>query len=221
MTNGNPVEPLNAREKFHWYQNAQNMFWKSPIWEVQTKFDNEFNKTLLDEIYSIGHGIATGEDKKPHDSIWDYNKPNLTILKQEIVDVVTKTIFQQIPEIRMLNLRGCEHFFGWVNVHEPGECLEVHGHTESAIAATYYIQAPEGCGELVLFDTANTIDWKNTTLSGTPTVREQRIKPVEGKLVFFPSYVLHYVDVNKSKDIRISLTTDMQTYSADMFIYFM
>lgn len=210
MMNGKQILPLNDREKFHWYQNAQNLFWKSPIWEVQTRFDNEFNKILLEEIYSIGRDMATGQDKNPHDSIWDYNKPNLSILKQEIVDIVTKTIFQQIPEIRMLNLRGCEHFFGWVNVHEPGESLEVHGHTESAIAATYYIQAPEGCGELVLFDTENSIDWKNTSLSSTPIVKERRIKPVEGKLAFFPSYVLHGVTENKSDSLRISLSTDLR-----------
>jgi hypothetical protein len=210
MMSGNQIEQLNDREKFHWYQNAQNLFWKSPIWEVQTKFDTEFNKKLLDEIYSIGYGISTGQDKKPKDSIWDYDKPNLNIIKQEIIDIVTKTITQQIPEIRMLNLKGCEHFFGWVNVHEPGEGLEVHGHTESAIAATYYIQAPEGCGELVLFDSSNAIDWKNTTLTGTPVVKERRIKPIEGKLVFTPSYVLHGVTENKSNDLRISLSTDLR-----------
>ena len=95
-------------------------------------------------------------------------------------------------------------------MHEPGEGLEVHGHTESAIAATYYIQAPEGCGELVLFDSSNAIDWKNTTLTGTPVVKERRIKPIEGKLVFTPSYVLHGVTENKSNDLRISLSTDLR-----------
>lgn len=210
MMNGNQTLPLNDREKFHWYQNAQNLFWKSPIWEVKTRFDSEFNRGLLQEIFSIGHDITTGKDKNPMYSIWDYDKPNLQILKQEIIDIVMKTITQQIPEIRMLNLRGCEHFFGWVNVHEPGEGLEVHGHTESAIAATYYVQAPEGCGEIVLFDSANTIDWKNITLSGSPFMKERRIKPMEGHLVFFPSYVLHGVTENKSDKLRISLSTDLR-----------
>lgn len=198
------------RKQYHWYQNAQNLFWKSPIWEVKTRFDTEFNEQLLDEIYSIGKAIVVGEDKTPHNSIWDYSKPNLDILKQEIVDIVTKTITREIPEIRLLNLKGCEHFMGWVNVREPGESLEVHGHTESAIAATYYIKAKEGCGDLVLYDTAGAIDWDKNTTSGTPYVRERRYKAVEGHLVFFPSYVLHGVDVNKSDDLRISLSTDLR-----------
>jgi len=99
---------------------------------------------------------------------------------------------------------------GWVNVREPGERLEVHGHTESAIAATYYIKAKEGCGDLVAFDSANAIDWLNNSLSKTPSLRERRYKAVEGRLIFFPSYVLHGVDENKSNDLRISLSTDLR-----------
>lgn len=198
------------RDNYHWFQNAQNMFWQSPIWEEQTRFDAEFNEVLLDEIYSIGKDIVLGNDRDPRNSIWDYSRPNLDTLKQEIVDIVTKKIVQNIPQLRMLNIRGCEHFMGWVNVREPGERLEVHGHTESAIAATYYIKAKEGCGDLVLFDSAHSIDWENNRLSGSPFMRERRYKPVEGRLIFFPSYVLHGVDENKSDDLRISLSTDLR-----------
>ena len=198
------------RDRYHWFQNAQNMFWQSPIWEVQTKFDEKFNDELLEEIYDIGKDIVLGRDKDPKNSIWDYSRPNLDILKQEIIDIVTKKIVQNIPQLRMLNIRGCEHFMGWVNVREPGEKLEVHGHTESAIAATYYIKAKEGCGDLVLFDSSHAINWLNISLSNTPTLRERRYKPVEGRLIFFPSYVLHGVEENKSNDLRISLSTDLR-----------
>ena len=198
------------RDRYHWFQNAQNMFWQSPIWEVQTKFDEKFNDELLEEIYGIGKDIVLGRDKDPKNSIWDYSRPNLDILKQEIIDIVTKKIVQNIPQLRMLNIRGCEHFMGWVNVREPGEKLEVHGHTESAIAATYYIKAKEGCGDLVLFDSSHAINWLNISLSNTPTLRERRYKPVEGRLIFFPSYVLHGVEENKSNDLRISLSTDLR-----------
>lgn len=198
------------RDRYHWFQNSQNMFWQSPIWEEQTRFDEQFNEVLLDEIYSIGKDIVLGNDRDPRNSIWDYSRPNLDILKQEIIDIVTKKIVQNIPQLRMLNIRGCEHFMGWVNVREPGESLEVHGHTESAIAATYYIKAKEGCGDLVLFDSAHSIDWEHNRLSGSPFMRERRYKPVEGRLIFFPSYVLHGVDENKSDDLRISLSTDLR-----------
>ena len=212
MTLGNLNSQSSDLERYHWYQNAQNLFWKSPIWEVQTKFDEEFNTQLLEEIYDIGRNITLGIDAKPSNSIWDYadRYPHLNEIKQKIIDVVTMTITKEIPEIRMLNIKGCEHFMGWINVREPGEKLEVHGHTESAIAATYYLKAKEGCGDIVLYDNAGAIDWERNCLSGSPYVRMRRFKPVEGRLIFFPNYVLHGVDENKSNDLRISLTTDIR-----------
>lgn len=206
----NDIKNMSDKQRYHWYQNAQNSFWKSPIWDVKTRFDEEFNNQLLEEIYGIGKDIVTGVDKKPHGSIWHYSRPNLDILKKEILDIVLDTITKEIPQIRMLNITGCEHFFGWINVREPGEKLEVHGHTESAIAATYYVKAKPNSGDIVLYDTANTIDFDNVTLSKTPNVVERRIAPAEGHLVFFPSYVLHGVEENKSNDLRISLTTDIR-----------
>jgi hypothetical protein len=198
------------KKDYHWYQNAQNPFWKSPVWEQQTRFDAEFNRVLLDEIYDIGKQIATGEDKDPHNSIWDYSRPNLNILKEEIIDIVSRAIALEVPEVRKLNIRTCEHFMGWVNVREPGEVLEVHGHTESAIAATYYIQAKPNCGDLILFDTGKAINWESGYLSDTPQVIEHRYPAVEGRLIFFPSYVLHGVEENKSDNLRISLSTDLR-----------
>jgi hypothetical protein len=206
----NDIRSMSDKQRYHWYQNAQNSFWKSPIWAVQTRFDEQFNNELLNEIYGIGKDIVTGVDKNPHDSIWDYSRPNLDILKKEILDIVLDTITKEIPQIRMLNITGCEHHFGWINVREPGEKLEVHGHTESAIAATYYIKAKPNCGDIVLYDTGNTIDFDRVTLSNTPNVVERRITPVEGQLVFFPNYVLHGVEENKSNDLRISLTSDIR-----------
>lgn len=199
------------RDRYHWYQNAQNLFWKSPIWEVDLGYDEEWNEQLLEEIYTIGRNITLGVDKSPSDSIWDYSStsPHLDQLRQNIIDVVTTTITKEIPEVRMLNIKGCDHYMGWINVREPGERLEVHGHTESAIAATYYIKCKENSGDLVLYDTAGAIDWEKNTTSGSPFIRERRYKPKEGHLVFFPNYVLHGVDPNMSDDLRISLSTDL------------
>ena len=35
------------------------------------------------------------------------------------------------------------------------------------------------------------------------------IEPEEGMLIFFPAYVVHEVQTNKSNDLRISLSTDI------------
>lgn len=186
-----------------------NPLWLTPVWEVQTPFDADFNEMLLDEIYLIGKGITTGADSSPHDSLWDYNTPALQELKQYLKEYITQQVRQDIPEARDLNM-SVDSFMCWPNVRAPGEALEVHAHTDSAIAATYFIKAKEACGDLVLFDTSECLDWSAGTLSATPNVKVKRIAPVEGKLVFFPSYVLHTVEENKSTDLRVTLTSDFK-----------
>lgn len=186
-----------------------NPLWLTPVWEVQTPFDADFNETLLDEIYLIGKGIATCTDVDPHNSLWDYNTPSLTQLKQYLRKYITQQVRQDIPEARDLNMT-VDSFMCWPNIRAPGEALEVHAHTDSAIAATYFIKAKQDCGDLVLFDTSQCIDWSTGKLSETPDVKVQRISPVESKLVFFPSYVLHTVEENKSTDLRVTLTSDFK-----------
>ena len=46
-------------------------------------------------------------------------------------------------------------------------------------------------------------------INGTGPAQERRIVPVAGKLVFFPSYVLHKIEENKSNTLRVSLSTDV------------
>jgi len=186
-----------------------NPMWQTPVWEVQTELTKEFNESLLDEIYQIGKNIKTGVDTSPHDSLWDYNRPCLNTIKKIIIDIVTKKVREGIQEVRDLNI-SCESFMCWANIREPGEALEVHAHSDSAIAVTYYIKAQDDCGDLVLFDTKDAIDWEQGKLNDNPILKTKRLKPIEGRLVFFPSYVLHTVEENKSNDLRVSLTCDLK-----------
>jgi len=186
-----------------------NPMWQTPVWEVQTELTKEFNESLLDEIYQIGKNIKTGVDTSPHDSLWDYNRPCLNTIKKIIIDIVTEKVREGIQEVRDLNI-SCESFMCWANIREPGEALEVHAHSDSAIAVTYYIKAQDDCGDLVLFDTKDAIDWEQGKLNDNPILKTKRLKPIEGRLVFFPSYVLHTVEENKSNDLRVSLTCDLK-----------
>ena len=172
--------------------------WQTPVWEVYTGFDSAFNQQLLDECYAVGQRVRS--DPAPMDSLWDYAGPCLTTLKQKMIDIVTESVNRDIKEAADLRLKfDCP--MGWINVKEPGQSIELHGHPDSTFAVTYYIKAQEGAGNLMLVDTNTFLLGKNTTL--------KTIKPEEGKLVFFPAYVLHYIEENRSNDLRISLSTDM------------
>lgn len=179
--------------------NVIKPLWQTPVWECQSHFDSAFNERLLDECYSIGQTVK--HDPDPKDSLWDYAGPCVTELKNYMIDTVTECVNNSIQEAADLRLKyDCP--MAWINVKAPGESIELHAHPDSTFAATYYIQAEDTAGDLVLIDTRDFVE-------GTGPAKEKHIAPVAGKLVFFPAYVLHRIEENKSNKLRVSLSTDV------------
>jgi len=167
-----------------------NALWHYPIWEHQTDFDSRFNEDLLDEIYSIAQEVST--EANPKESLWDYDRPMLRILKTTLMSITNNLILKDIPEIRELNYRfKCD--MGWPNVREPGQGIELHGHPDASFATTYYVKAPNNCGDLVCY---------------VKDGKQIRVKPKAGKIVIIPAYILHEIESNQSKDLRVSISTD-------------
>jgi len=101
----------------------------------------------------------------------------------------------------------------WININYPHgaetNINQVHMHDRNVVSFVYYVQADEGCGNLTLFSPHQLYDqavpyryikqpnvWNSTRF---------RIEPRPGKLVCFPSYLLHQANANKSKRDRISI----------------
>jgi hypothetical protein len=185
-------------------------WWLTPIWELQTDSTPEFHEELLDEIYGIAKDISTGVDSNPKDSLWDYDTPHLSSLKTKILKIASDVVLKEIQEAQELNLK-LEYSMGWVNVIGKGEGIEAHSHNDCSLVATYYIKAPENCGDFVILNTKNIIDKDGKFLYNNKSELEHiHIKPVEGKLVMFPAYAMHEVQENRSDELRISLSTDIK-----------
>ena len=78
----------------------------------------------------------------------------------------------------------------------------------------YYIKAPKNCGDILFFDprSAKVNRKPPTTKSNELNSEEVNITPQDGMIVFFPSYLHHAVDENKSDEERIiiSFNIDMR-----------
>lgn len=185
-------------------------WWTTPVWEINTGFSREFNQAVLDEVHGIAKDIASGKDAYPKDSLWDYDRPRLNLLKSYILQQCRKAINGDIEETAELNI-DIKYSMGWVNVKGPGESIEAHAHNDCSLTATYYLQTPDNCGDLVILNTETMIDDKGGFINNDASIINHRhFKPIESKLVIFPGYAIHEVQENKSNGLRISLSTDMQ-----------
>jgi uncharacterized protein (TIGR02466 family) len=185
----------------------QNLWWPTPVWEVKTNFDSEFNQNLTNELESF----KSPKDYYGDPNIWWKSEENenlkyLNILKAEMTKIITEASmnFRSKYQGTVTLTRG------WVNFISPGQQYNIHYHGFCPYAATYYIKAPENCGDLILIDPLAGQLNEIVNDGNVDGAKYKRLKPEEGKMVFFPGYLLHMVEENKSGQTRISLSTNTQ-----------
>ena len=181
--------------------------WATPVWEIQTDFDEQFNNELLDEVAKYRDPTANSFSF----NVWNSDSKRIQELKEYTLKVIKEATYDYIaPNFNDFNFW---HTRGWLNYNAPGVSMPIHGHGGPKIAMTYYVKAPENCGDLLLIDPRNGCDWDSGN-DGVNGSKFNRVRPKESKLVFFPGYVLHMVDINRSNLPRISLTSNLGTFDS-------
>lgn len=180
--------------------------WSTPLWEVDSGFDDEFNDRLIEDLTKINVNMAPG----PTFNMWNQQgSANLDALREKILEVTQECTGMQLRHTR-----------SWVNHVEPGGKLTFHDHG-GHLAVSYYMSTPENCGDLLLIDSrGSTNGWDNIQENSTSRKidvanhvsnrKYVRVKPVVGRIVFFPTYVIHGVEPNFSGRTRIGLACNME-----------
>jgi hypothetical protein len=161
------------------------------MWHIQTGFDDAFNDGLLEEITEVADNF--NEDSEVS-SLLDCNKLHINALVTLKKKIIEDALNKYMPGNQEAVFEPSK---SWVNVNIPGERIELHAHPDASIACTYYIQGPDQGGDFYYVDTGKV---------GEHKTQIKRITPKTGDLIFFPSYVLHGIEVNEGR-ARINLTT--------------
>jgi len=105
-----------------------------------------------------------------------------------------------------------EPFLGnmWANVNPPGGMNRAHQHPNSLWAGVYYVKAPKNCGHLKIDDPRSSAAMSRPILKEKQhpmrLFRETQYKPITGRCIMFPAWLMHSVDPNESNDLRISVS---------------
>ena len=98
----------------------------------------------------------------------------------------------------------------WANINPPGGMNRAHQHPNSLWSGVYYIKAPKNCGDLKIDDPRSSAAMcRPNQKDGEKPIRllrETHYKPIAGRCIMFPSWLMHCVDPNESNDIRISVS---------------
>ena len=110
----------------------------------------------------------------------------------------------------------------WANVSPPGAANQYHTHPGSFWSAVYYVDdGYEGStdhalgGELILLDprmpgvAMNTPDLRFRRPGQRPQQVESRLRPANGRIVVFPSWLSHAVRPYQGSGLRISIAVNL------------
>ena len=93
----------------------------------------------------------------------------------------------------------------WINIQDRGSFNFLHMHVGALLTGCFYIQVPEGAGNLVLRDPRPGV--LNTFVAGSRpnALADVSLGPEAGLLRLFPPWLEHHVEPNQSDLPRIAL----------------
>ena len=100
----------------------------------------------------------------------------------------------------------------WAIINIGGSANLRHQHGNSTISGAYYVRAPENSGDIVFYDPRPAAVYSHPTVTNPNLLNAQinGIKPKEGALVLFPSYLDHSVNENLSNGERIVISFNIR-----------
>ena len=93
----------------------------------------------------------------------------------------------------------------WINVMPPGSYQRIHSHFNSNLSGTFYLQAPEGSGDLYIPS-----PYINGIENIIATHKEYIMFPRARQGLLYPSSLPHYVSRNESNDDRVSISYNLK-----------
>ena len=186
----------------------QQNLWPTPIWQTQIwEFMRSKTRVTFNEDF-IGWIQSKMKDdnsvRKSNRGGWQSDLFKATgefePLAKEIAGFVSH-INLGIEKIKIPQL--------WVNVNKKGDWNTIHQHGQYNLAGTYYVKVPEDSGRIIFRDPRPAAISNKFLVDRFDKGEFFNIKPLEGMLIIWPSYLDHFVEPSNSDEERISISFDV------------
>lgn len=223
----------------------KNDLFVTELWELDLPDHEKVKKAIMHYInsYTVAEEFKEWKDKNPSTTTYGgfeleledeyyvegnggYIKHSLKPLKQ-LIDSSLKKSLQQIESSHVWE-KGRWEVEYWLNVNKTGGYNPPHIHPDRHYSGTYYIHTPKGSGNINFLDPRSAHRFSSPEPDSESETNGYAVKnkydasvhtyePEEGKLVIFPSWLMHYVDPNPTDKTRISLAFNGRYLQDEIF----
>ena len=182
----------------------------TPVLEMQYRCNEDIRNALNNEEMNTkvdGYGIFSKDTYLLEKEIY---KPLADEIKFQAIDIMREILSLDVDEVMISQ--------SWVSHKPPGGIHESHTHGNSYFSGVYYFEEDTEPIEPITFQKNFVPGNFNTIYVATDTSRANdkpfawdfyKLYPSPGTLIFFPSWLAHKVDINKSNKIRKSLAFNL------------
>ena len=189
--------------------NSRKDWFPTPIWHFILDDCQQLNATLLQEIRAEQQRDRTGEKWSNilgWHSVSNLHQrasfaPFIKIIGENTLEVAN-CLHWDLQKFS-LELKSC-----WAIVNGKLASNSVHNHPNSILSGVYYLQAPENSGVISFSDPRSAAQMLVPPMTEYSlwTLPKISYQPQAGTMLLFPSWLLHNVEMNMSRELRISLS---------------
>jgi len=171
------------------------------IFLVQNEIKNTLPKIQQTDTFENPPGWNDGVQtniKSRYNTIKDFQMNNLSAYIEKHVRNYVKMIDAWEPMPNKLA-------HSWINLVSKDQWQDWHQHQDATISGTYYYQTSSVDGNIV-FRTPNQFVELELFSIGSMVGKQHVIQPKNGKIILFPGWLSHRVELNTTDSTRISIS---------------
>ena len=189
---------------------VHNLF-SVPIFHYKLDNYKEINKELLNYILELQKSDKTGN---AHSNKGGWHSQNFDIVNQgppinflnKIKDYLKHIISNEFGWKYVPNKQRIVAM--WAIINKKNSFNVMHNHQNCYFSSTYYVKKPKSSGDITFFDPKEAKTYRFPKIEKYTEYSSEAvtIKPEEGDLLIFPSYLYHSVSENLSEDDRVIIS---------------
>jgi uncharacterized protein (TIGR02466 family) len=189
---------------------TQENIWATPIWFTDIPFDIINPNEILEDCYTFKKNNA-GADL-PQYKAWTSNNiiSNIPQNTKKLINTIEEICNSTAIHYNAKNLNP-KCLDAWYHINYSGGFINPHIHRHGPFSAVYYLKAPINSGNLYFINTSSSTHFNKVYLNneGINNAEMIQYETKPGRLIIFPSWLIHTSPLNLSDEDRVSFGIDL------------